>query len=180
MKKGEMNKPHASRIIKTGDKIPVNIFKILNGEMQESIYSNDIFDNKRIVLFSVPGAFTPKSTNVQIPGYLKLANKIYGLNIDKIVCVSVNDAFVMSAWGEHCNIGEKILMLADAHCHFFNSLGLEMDCTRFNLGFRCERFSMIIDDGVLETLNLEIPGGPVDVSSAENIFNQLKRGNINE
>mgnify|MGYP001157163705 FL=1 len=175
MNKGEINKPHASRIIKPGDKIPGNIFKIQNGEVQESIYSDDIFANKRIVLFSVPGAFTPKSTNVQIPGYLKLANKIYDLNIDRIVCVSVNDAFVMNAWGEHCNVGEKILMLADAHCHFFNSIGLEMDCTRFHLGFRCERFSMIINNGILEKLNLEIPGGPVDVSSAENIFNQLKR-----
>ena len=180
MKKGDFNTAHSSRIIKTGDQIPQNIFKILNGDLQESIYSDDIFKNKKIVLFSVPGAFTPKSTNVQIPGYLELADKIHKLNIDQIVCVSVNDAFVMNAWGEHCNVEDKILMLADAHCHFFNSIGLEMDCTRFNLGFRCERFSMIINNGILETLNLEIPGGPVDISSAENIFNQLSSGKTND
>lgn len=175
MKENKKNYPHSKRIIKIGSKVPTNIFKVLSdsGEIQESILSDDIFKDKKIVLFSVPGAFTPKSTNVQIPGYLNLAEKIFDQGIDEIICVSVNDAFVMDAWAEHCKSKGKITMLADAHCHFFNSVGLEMDCTRFNLGFRCERFSMIIFDGILKDLNIEIAGGPVDASSANQILKNL-------
>ncbi len=168
-----VNASHTSRVIKIGDKIPPNIFKLLDGDVQSTITSDEVFNNSKVVLFSVPGAFTPKSTNVQIPGYLKHAEQIFKFGIDKIICVSVNDAFVMDAWGKYCNVENKILMLADAHCHFFNSIGLEMDCTRFNLGYRCERFSMIIDNGVLKKLNLEIPGGPVEASSAETIIKNL-------
>ena len=99
MKEDKLNTPHSKRIIKIGSKIPTNIFKVLSdsGEIQESILSDNIFKDKKIVLFSVPGAFTPKSTNVQIPGYLNLAEKIFEQGIDEIICVSVNDAFVMDA-----------------------------------------------------------------------------------
>lgn len=175
-----VNKLHKSRIIQIGDKIPPSIFKVLKGDLQESVYSENIFCNKRIVLFSVPGAFTPKSTNIQLPEYLELASEIFKHNIDKIICVSVNDAFVMKAWADHCGVGNTILMLGDAHCHFFNSIGLEMDCTRFQLGFRCERFSMIINNGILENLNIEVPGGPVEISSAKHILKLLIEAKKND
>jgi len=174
------NIKHQSRIIQINQKIPFNIFKVLDGDSQKSISSVEMFKNKNIVIFSVPGAFTPKSTNVQIPGYLKNANRIFSSGIDSICCISVNDAFVMDAWGKHCNVNNKITMLADAHCHFFNSIGLEMDCTRFNLGFRCERFSMIVQNQKLKVLNVEDSGGPVNCSSAEIIVKQLKDMNLNE
>ena len=174
------NLKHKSRIIQINQKIPFNIFKILDGDSQKTMSSEEVFKNKNVVIFSVPGAFTPKSTNVQIPGYLKNANRILKSGIDRIVCISVNDAFVMDAWGKHCKVSNKITMLADAHCHFFNSIGLEMDCTRFNLGFRCERFSMIVQNQKLKVLNVEDSGGPVNCSSAEIIVKQLKDMNLNE
>ena len=103
----------------------------------------------------------------------ELYDEIIAKGIDEIYCMCVNDAFVMDAWAQHCKAEGRITMLADAHCHFFNSVGLEMDCTRFNLGFRCERFSMIIFDGILKDLNIEIAGGPVDASSANQILKKL-------
>lgn len=174
------NPKHQSRVIKLNQKIPSNIFKVLDGDSQKTISSEKILKNKNVIIFSVPGAFTPKSTNIQIPGYLKHANKMHKKGIDKIICISVNDAFVMDAWGKHCKVGNKITMLADAHCHFFTSIGLEMDCTRFNLGFRCERFSMIVQNKKVKSLNLEVAGGPVNVSSAEVIVKQLEDINLNE
>ena len=174
MHQSQINNSHSQRVIKIGSRIPTNIFKVLSGDLQASILSDDIFKNKKVVLFSVPGAFNQKSTNVQIPGYIYLAEKIFEQGIDEIICVSVNDAFVMDAWVNHCKVEQIITMLSDAHCHFFNSVGLEMDCTRFNLGFRCERFSMIIFDGILKKLNIEVAGGPVNASSAEEILKNLK------
>ena len=94
------NLKHKSRIIQINQKIPFNIFKILDGDSQKTMSSEEVFKNKNVVIFSVPGAFTPKSTNVQIPGYLKNANRILKSGIDRIVCISVNDAFVMDAWGK--------------------------------------------------------------------------------
>ena len=158
----------------------MSIFKVLDGDTQKTISSDEVFKNNSVVLFSVPGAFTPKSTHVQIPGYLKYAEQILKNGIDTIVCVSVNDAFVMDAWGKHCMVENKITMLADAHCHFFSSLGLEMDCTRFNLGFRCERFSMIVQDQVVKKINIEVAGGAVNLSSAEHMLKQLEAMDLNE
>ena len=86
----------------------------------------------------------------------------------------------MDAWGKHCKVNNKITMLADAHCHFFNSIGLEMDCTRFNLGFRCERFSMVVQNQKVKVLNIEDSGGPVNTSSAEILVKQLEDINLNE
>jgi len=174
------NPAHTSRVIGINQAIPLNIFKVLDGDTQKTISSDEVFKNKSVVLFSVPGAFTPKSTQVQIPGYLKYADQILMHGIDTIICVSVNDAFVMEAWGKHCQVENKITMLADAHCHFFTSLGLEMDCTRFNLGFRCERFSMLIQNQIVKKINIEVPGGSVDLSSADQILKQLEEIRLNE
>ena len=159
--------------IRVGDTMPLGVLKFLGDAGPERIGTHQLFPGRRVVLFSCPGAFTPKSTLQQVPGYLAHADEIFSLNIDSIICISVNDAFVMDAWGKHCGVGDKIRMLADGHCEYHTSLGLQMDCTRFTLGFRSERFSMIIDDGVVTHLNVEEPGG-YEVSDASVIVRQLR------
>tara|TARA_Y100000588_G_scaffold231613_1_gene245345 strand:+ start:1372 stop:1869 length:498 start_codon:yes stop_codon:yes gene_type:complete len=158
--------------IKVGDKIPSGLFKELREDGPQLVSTDEVFIGKRVVLFSCPGAFTPKSTEKQIPGYIEQSEAILSSDIDSIVCISVNDAFVMDAWGKHCHVNGKVRMLADGHCEFHTSLGLQMDCTRFTLGFRSHRFSMIVDDCLVTHLNIEEPGG-YDVSDATVIVEQL-------
>ena len=158
--------------IAVGDTIPVGVLKELADSGPGQVPTERLFAGQRVVLFSCPGAFTPKSTEQQVPGYVQHADEILANGIDAILCISVNDAFVMDAWGKHCGVGDKIRMLADGHCEFHTSMGLQMDCTRFTLGFRSHRFSMIIDDGVVTHLNVEEPGG-YDVSDASVIVSQL-------
>ena len=158
--------------IAVGERMPIGIFKELGPKGPVQVSTEELFAGKRVVLFSCPGAFTPKSTEQQVPGYLAHADAIRNAGIDSIICISVNDSFVMDAWARFCGVGEKIRMLADGHCEFHTSLGLEMDCTRFTLGFRSHRFSMIVDDGVVTHLNVEEPGG-YDVSDASVIVRQL-------
>ena len=161
--------------IAVGDYIPVGVLKDLGPDGPRQVSTEQLFANKRVVLFSCPGAFTPKSTEKQVPGYVSLADEIFTYGVDAIYCISVNDAFVMHAWGEHCGVGESIRMLADGHCEFHTSMGMQMDCTRFTLGFRNHRFSMIVDDGVVTHLNVEEPGD-YDVSDAAVIVDQLRSG----
>ena len=153
--------------------MPDGLFKELGESGPEIVTTATLFSGKKVVLFSCPGAFTPKSTLKQVPGYLQHADEILSSGIDAIICISVNDSFVMDAWAKYCGVEDKIRMLADGHCEFHTSLGLEMDCTRFTLGFRSHRFSMIIDDCVLTHLNIEEPGG-YDVSDASVIVAQLR------
>ena len=159
--------------IAVGDRIPDGVFKELGESGPQIVTTESLFSAKRVVLFSCPGAFTPKSTLQQVPGYLQHADEIMSLGVDAIVCISVNDSFVMDAWAKHCGTEGKIRMLADGHCEFHTSLGLGMDCTRFTLGFRSHRFSMLIEDSVLTHLNIEEPGG-YDVSDASVIVTQLR------
>ena len=159
--------------IHIGDRMPTGVLKFLGEAGPTVIASHELFGGKRVVLFSCPGAFTPKSTLQQLPGYVKHADEILATGIDSIICISVNDAFVMDAWGKYCRVGDKIMMLADGHCEYHTVLGLEMDCTRFTLGFRSDRFSMIIDDSIVTHLNVEEPGG-YEVSDVEVILEQLQ------
>ena len=161
--------------IAVGDRIPVGVLKELGENGPEAVSTEQLFDGRKIVMFSCPGAFTPKSTLQQLPGYVRHAEEIRSHGIDAIYCISVNDAFVMHAWGEHCGVGDDIRMLADGQCEFHTRMGLEMDCTRFTLGFRNHRFSMIVDDGVVARLNVEEPGA-YEVSDADVILDQLRRG----
>lgn len=158
--------------IQVGDYMPTGVFKVLKDGKPELVASEALFGKKSVVLFSCPGAFTPKSTLKQLPGYVAHADTIFSLGIDSILCISVNDAFVMDAWGKHCGVEGKIKMLADGHCEYHTALGLEMDCTRFTLGFRSHRFSMIIRDGRVTHLNIEEPGA-FDVSDVTVILEQL-------
>ena len=160
--------------IDVGEKIPAGVFKELGPAGPQVVSGAEIFNGKRVVLFSCPGAFTPKSTEQQIPSYLHHATAIFAAGVDSIVCISVNDAFVMNAWGKSCRVGNTIRMLADGHAEFHTSLGLEMDCTRFTLGIRSHRFSMFVNDGTVEILNIEEPGGYAK-SDAGVIAGQLKQ-----
>jgi peroxiredoxin len=161
-------------MIGVGDRVPAGLLKELGPEGPQTVPTDTLLSGRNVVLFSCPGAFTPKSTHKQVPGFLERADEILAMGIDEILCISVNDSFVMAAWGEHLGVGDKIRMLADGHCEFHTSMGMEMDCTRFTLGFRNQRFSMLIEDGVVTELNVEEPGG-YDVSDASVIVEQLKK-----
>jgi peroxiredoxin len=154
--------------IKVGDKIPACVMKTMGTEGPRDISTEEIFAGKKVVLFAVPGAFTPGCSMTHLPGYVVNADKIKAAGVDSIVCMSVNDAFVMDAWGKAQN-AEALLMLADGNGEFTAALGLELDGTGFGLGQRSQRFAMVVDDGNVTHLNVE-PGAGVDVSSAETVM----------
>lgn len=157
--------------IKTGDKIPACTLKTMGKEGPTDITTDEIFSGKKVVLFAVPGAFTPGCSQTHLPGYVANADKIKAAGVDTIACVAVNDAFVMDAWGKAQN-AEEILMLADGNGEFTEALGLELDGSGFGMGQRSQRYAMIVDDGTVTQLNVE-PGAGIDVSSAETIMQQL-------
>lgn len=154
--------------IQTGDKIPAGTLKTMTAEGPADLSTDDIFAGKKVLMFAVPGAFTPGCTLTHLPGYVVNADKIKAAGVDTIACMSVNDAFVMDAWGKSQN-AEHLLMLADGMGEFTASLGLEMDASAFGLGTRSQRFALIAEDGVITQLNVE-PGPGVDVSSAESMM----------
>lgn len=157
--------------IAIGDKIPEVTLQTLGGEGMEQISTTSFCAGKRVVLFGVPGAFTPGCSKVHLPGFIDHATDFRDKGVDTIACMSVNDAFVMEAWGTKHGAGE-IVMLADGNADFTKALGLETDVSNFGMGLRCQRFSMLIQDGVVEKLFLE-KGGKVTVSSADNLLSEL-------
>ncbi|MFT4823926.1 MAG: peroxiredoxin [Halioglobus sp.] len=154
--------------IQVGDKIPACTMKTMGENGPEDITTEAIFAGKKVVLFAVPGAFTPGCSMTHLPGYVVNADKIKAAGADTIVCMAVNDAFVMGAWGEAQN-AQELLMLADGNGEFTAALGLELDGTGFGLGHRSQRFAMIVDDGTVSNLNVE-EGPGVDTSSAETMM----------
>ena len=154
--------------IQVGDKIPACTMKTMGEQGPADITTDDIFAGKKVVLFAVPGAFTPGCSITHLPGYVVNADKIKAAGVDSIVCMAVNDAFVMDAWGKSQN-AEELIMLADGNGEFTAALGLELDGSGFGLGTRSQRFAMIVDDGTVTHLNVE-EGAGVDVSSAETIM----------
>ena len=157
--------------IQAGDKIPACTMKIMGEQGPTDITTEEIFAGKKVVLFAVPGAFTPGCSLTHLPGYVVNADKIKASGVDSIVCMAVNDAFVMDAWGKSQN-AEELLMLADGNGELTAALGLELDGSGFGLGTRSQRFAMIVDNGAVTHLNVE-PGPGVDVSSAETIMGLL-------
>ncbi|GGD94668.1 peroxiredoxin [Tsuneonella deserti] len=157
--------------IKVGDKLPdVKLTKATeNGP--EAVQSSDYFAGKKVALFSVPGAFTPTCSARHLPGYVEKAAELKAKGVDEIAATAVNDAFVMGAWNKAAG-SEDITMLADGNGEFAEALGLTMDGSGFGLGKRGQRFSMIVDDGVVKELNVEQPGD-FSVSSAEHMLGQL-------
>jgi peroxiredoxin len=158
--------------IKTGDRVPSITLMQMKGGAPQPVKTDDLFRGKKIALFALPGAFTPTCSAKHLPGYLQHADDLRSKGVDAIACVSVNDAFVMGAWGESQNAGDRVMMLADGNGDFTRALGLEMDATKYGMGKRSQRFSMLIDDGVVKTLNVEEPGA-FSVSSAEHMLQQL-------
>ena len=154
--------------IKVGDKIPSCTLKTMGKEGPTDITTDAIFSGKKVVLFAVPGAFTPGCSLTHLPGYVVNADKIKAKGVDTIACMAVNDAFVMDAWGKSQN-AEAVLMLADGNGDFTEALGLELDARGFGLGKRSQRFAMVVEDGTVTHLNVEAGAG-VDVSSAETIM----------
>ena len=144
----------------------------MKGGGPQPVKTDDLFRGKKIALFALPGAFTPTCSAKHLPGYLQHADDLRNKGVDAIACVSVNDAFVMGAWGESQNAGDRVMMLADGNGDFTRALGLEMDATKYGMGKRSQRFSMMVDDGVVKTLNVEEPGA-FSVSSAEHMLQQL-------
>lgn len=157
--------------IQVGDKVPSTNFKIMTDEGPKDISSNEVFGGKKVVLFAVPGAFTPGCSKTHLPGFVVKADEIKSKGVDEIVCMAVNDAFVMGAWGQAQN-AEELLMLADGNGEFTKSIGLELDASGFGMGSRAKRFGMIVDDGLITHLAIEAPG-EIKVSSAEAILEIL-------
>jgi len=144
--------------IKVGDKVPEATFTVMTAEGPKPITSAEVFGAKKVALFAVPGAFTPTCSAKHLPGYVNNLDALKKKGIDRIACVSVNDVFVMSAWGKDQKIGDKILMLADGNGDFARAMGLELDAKGFGMGKRSQRYSMIVDKGVVKQLNVEEGG----------------------
>jgi peroxiredoxin len=158
--------------IKVGDKVPSATLMEKQDGGPKPIKTDDLFVGKKVVVFALPGAFTPTCSAKHLPGFIQNADALKAKGVDVIACLSVNDAFVMGAWGEQQGAGGKVMMLADGNGEFAKALGLEMDATRFGMGHRSQRFSMIVDNGVVTALNVEEPGA-FSVSSAEHVLKQL-------
>lgn len=156
--------------INTGEKIPSLTLKTMGESGPEEITTDSIFDGKKVVLFALPGAFTPGCSNTHMPGFVVHADAIKAKGVDTIVCLSVNDAFVMGAWGETQN-AKELLLVADGSCAFTSAIGMELDLTAAGLGIRSQRYAMIVNDGVVEAVNLD--QGSIEKSTAEAILEQL-------
>jgi peroxiredoxin len=155
--------------IKAGDKMPAGKFKRMTKEGPKDITTEELFGGKRVVLFSVPGAFTPTCDARHLPGFVQLADQILAKGVNTIACMAVNDVFVMNAWGKASGVGDKILMLADGNGEYARALGLELDGKAHGLGTRGQRFAVVVKDGVATQVEIEAPG-QFKVSSAEHIL----------
>jgi peroxiredoxin len=158
--------------IKVGDKLPNVTLTLATAEGPKPVSSDEFFKGRRVALFALPGAFTPTCSAKHLPGFKQLAQDIRGKGVDTIACLSVNDAFVMRAWAEDQAVGEDIAMVADGGADFTKAVGLDFDASKFGMGLRSQRYSMIVDDGVVKELNVEQPG-EFKVSSAEYLMAQL-------
>jgi peroxiredoxin len=154
--------------IQVGDTLPAVTLKIMGEKGPQDITTAELFDNKKVVMFAVPGAFTPGCSNTHVPGYVVHADDIKAKGVDSIVCLSVNDAFVMGAWGKAQN-AEHLIMLADGNAELTDALGLSMDGSGYGMGKRSQRYAMIVENGKVTHLAVE-PKGGVDVSAAEKII----------
>jgi peroxiredoxin len=140
--------------------------------MPASVRTGEVLGSGRVVLFGVPGAFTPGCSKIHLPGFVRQADQLAAKGVDKVACIAVNDAWVMDAWGKDQGVGDKIVMLADGNGEFADAMGLSFDGGGFGLGKRSQRYAAVIEDGVITKLNVEAGGG-VDVSSCENVLSQL-------
>ena len=159
--------------IQVGDKIPAATLKHMTPEGPKDITTDELFRGKKVALFAVPGAFTPACSQRHLPGYVDKAADIKAKGVDEIVCVAVNDVFVMTAWGKEQRAEGKVQMLADGSGDFARALGLDLDLTKNGLGTRSKRYSMLVDNGVVKLLNVEQQPGQVEGSGAEAMLRAL-------
>jgi peroxiredoxin len=158
--------------IQVGEKIP----SVTLQQMQQSgvvdITTEELFDGKKVVVFGLPGAFTPTCSVSHLPGYVVKSDEIFAKGVDSIICISVNDAYVMGAWGEQQNVDDRIMMIADGSANFTRAVGLDLDLIARGMGIRSQRYAMVVTNGVVETLNIEA-AGKFEVSDAETILKSL-------
>ena len=158
--------------IKVGDKIPSATLTTFGADGPKPVSTDELFAGKTVGLFAVPGAFTPTCSAKHLPGFKQKAQEIRAKGVDLIACLSVNDAFVMRAWAEDQAVGDDIVMIGDGGAAFTDAVGLSFDASRFGMGKRSQRYSMIVDDGVVKQLDVEEPG-EFKVSSADYLMTQL-------
>ena len=159
--------------ISTGDKMPDGGFGVMTSDGPGALSTSDLFGGKKVVLFSVPGAFTPTCSAAHLPGFVQHADAIRAKGVDTIACMAVNDVFVMDAWGKDQNVGDNVTMLADGNGDYTKALGLDFDGSGFGMGTRGTRFAIVVEDGVAKQVFIE--PGPADhsVSSAEQVLANL-------
>ncbi|HUN25344.1 MAG TPA: peroxiredoxin [Steroidobacteraceae bacterium] len=158
--------------IKAGDRMPQGTFKTMSKDGPKDLASEELFKGKKVVLFSVPGAFTPTCDAKHLPGFVQLADQLKAKGVDTIACMAVNDVFVMNAWGKASGVGDRVLMLADGNGEYAKALGLTLDASRFGMGTRGQRFAIVAEDGIAKQVHIEAPG-EFKVSAAENILGSL-------
>jgi glutaredoxin/glutathione-dependent peroxiredoxin len=158
--------------IKVGDRIPSVQLKTIASDGMKTIGTDTLFKGRKVVLFALPGAFTPTCSMQHLPGFVRLADKIKAKGVDTVACLSVNDAFVMDAWGKDQKVGDKVLMLADGNADFSKAVGLTEDDSEWGMGLRACRYALVAENGVVKRLNVE-EGENFDVSSAEAILAAL-------
>jgi glutaredoxin/glutathione-dependent peroxiredoxin len=159
-------------MIKVGDRVPAGTFTLITKDGPQKTNAEDFFKGRKVVLFSVPGAFTPTCDAKHLPGFVEKAGDIRAKGVDVVACMAVNDAFVMKAWGKAQNTDGKVEMIADGNADYTKALGLDMDATGFGMGIRGQRFSLLVDNGVVKQVNVE-QKGEFKVSSAEHVLTQL-------
>ena len=158
--------------IAAGDKMPSGAFGIMTEAGPGAISTDDLFTGKKVVLISVPGAFTPTCSMNHLPGFVDQFDELKNKNVDTVACMAVNDVFVMDAWGKDRGVGENIMMLADGNGDYAKALGLDFDASGFGMGVRGQRFAIVVDDGVATHVAVEAPG-QLEVSKAEAILEAL-------
>jgi peroxiredoxin len=158
--------------INVGDKMPAGSFTVMSDDGPGSVTTEELFAGRKVVLFSVPGAFTPTCSMKHLPGYVENADALISHGVDTIACMAVNDVFVMDAWGKDQNVNDAVSMLADGNAAYTKTLGLDLDASGFGMGTRGQRFSIIVDDGHITHLNIEGPGEFL-VSNAETALEQV-------
>src|SRR5262245_16008055 len=159
--------------IQVGDKIPSSTLKEMSPEGPKDITTDELFRGKKVALFAVPGAFTPACSQRHLPGYVDKAAELKAKGVDTIACVAVNDVFVMGAWGKDQSCGDKVTMLADGSGEFTRAMGMELDMRSRGLGVRSQRYSMLVEDGTVKSLNLESQPGQVEASGADAMLKAL-------
>lgn len=158
--------------IEIGQKMPTGSFGVMTESGPEALSSGELFAEKKVVLFSVPGAFTPTCSKAHLPGFIDHADALFAKGIDTIACMAVNDVYVMDAWGKDRGVGDKVLMLADGNADYSRALGLDVDSSAYGMGTRGRRFAIVVDDGIATHVAVEAPG-QFEASKAESILENL-------